>query len=96
MAGQFYAATDYAADVNSGHPKADAHLIYLLAVTPSIVLAVLAVGTGAVACSSSRGARARGAVGIGLGLLAVVLSVLQFPADLMIGHWITPYPGGPR
>ncbi|WP_133677546.1 hypothetical protein [Brachybacterium sp. AG952] len=92
MAGQFYAATDHAAAVNSGHPKADTHLIYLLAVAPSILLAVVALCLGTVACAKLRGARVWGAVGIGLGLLAVILAVLQFPAGLMAEHWIRPHP----
>lgn len=94
--GQLYAAWDYASDVNAGHPMADAPLVYLLAVAPSGMVTVVTVALGLTACLTPRGARVQGAVGIGLGILAVVFSLLQIPADHMTSHWIEPYPGGLR
>lgn len=78
--------------MTTGHPMADAPLMYILAIAPCIGFSALAVGLGLIADRDPGKARRWAVAGIVVGLVAAVLSLTGIPGHLMADHWIEPLP----
>lgn len=94
LCGQLLAARRYATDVNAGHPSADQSMIHMLAVAPSLILSLVAIGVGCSIRWDRKGHRALALLGVTLGGIAIFLTLTDALGTLAAQNWIIPVPGG--
>ena len=90
VGGQLLAARKHAGDWNAGHPMADQPLVHALAVTPGVILSIVAFVIGCHALRVSREHRGFALCGAALGVLAVVLTVVDLPGSIAFRMWFAP------
>lgn len=92
--GQLLAAAIYARDVNAGHPMAYQSTLHIVLITPSLIVAILAILIGCLVQWNRKGHRRFALLGIFLGGTAIFLSFTDVLGTLAAQYWIEPYPGG--
>lgn len=93
-AGQLQAARIYATDVNAGHPMTNQSTVHIVLITPSLIVAILAILIGCLMQWDFKGHRRLALLGIILGGTAIFLSLTDVLGTLAAQYWIEPYPGG--
>lgn len=92
VGGQLLAAHRWAVDRNSGHASVDQSTFHLLAVSPSLVLSLL-VAIIAVPGLVDRERRSVLLIlGFLLGVIAVSLTIVNFPGGLALELWLDVVP----
>jgi hypothetical protein len=69
-------------------------MMHMLAVTPSLIVSLLAIGVGWSIRWDRKGHRKLAVLGVALGGIAIFLTFTDLLGTLAAQYWIEPYPGG--